>query len=190
MNTKNPSPGLKTSAVELTRSNRETEALQDRAGLLGRTVTGLAVQREAANTLTGLRKKEIQGIAQIRGHAIDLAVDTAIKALTAEILPMQGALATQMNVAAASVDKALTNTAAAETFAHFTNRKDNLGLFDRLHADGTISQEEAQALKEQVKSDCYTDINRTRERTTATKDAFAVSYQRGMARMQLGEDSQ
>ena len=189
MNRSTPQNALKVKTVELGQTNSQTAQLEKQAGMLGRFSASRAVQKSAASALQELRQHEINAAKDIRKTAINLATSTVKAAMVAEAMPALGTLTTQLNMATGNVDQALTNGAAVETYTHFTNRQQNLDLIASLRTEGKITEEEAQVLKDQIQSDSYTDIHRTRDRTAAAKETVAAIHSYGVASIQHAKDA-
>jgi len=189
MNTKQKPVSLMASTAELNKASTEVAELERQAGMVGRLSAGWSTQRVAADALKDTRRSKINALRDIRATAIALTTSTVKAAMVAEAMPALGALTTQLNMATGSVDQALTNGAVAETYTHFTNRQQNLDLINALHGEGKITEEEAQLLREQIQSDSYTDIHRTRERTEMAKANVAAIHSHGVAAIQHAKDT-
>lgn len=169
-------------------SNPQLATIEKNAGVLGRVSANWNTRGAASDALTEIRKTQINALKDVQKTGIALATATIKAAMVAEAMPALGTLTTRLNMATGSVDQALTNSAAVETYTHFTNRQQNLDMVASLLAAGKMTAEEAELINEQVRADSYTDINRTRARQEMAKETVAAIHSFGVAHIQNAKD--
>lgn len=151
-------------------------ALQEKTGIVSRMRTKLATSRAAGEALRNIERERIREQQSVELTAIKVAGAAIRAAIVGNAMPMLGALTTRLNAATASVDQALTNGNCAEIATHMFNRSCNVATIGELHRDGKITGEESDAMKSFAHADAYEDVERSRQREAAAKQAVATIH--------------
>lgn len=155
----------------------DLSALRQKTGIFKRLDVALATSHAAGEALKKVQVEQIRAEANIAMTSLKLT-EAAIRAsLVGNAMPQIGALATRVNAATTSVDQALTNGNAAETFTHLSNRQANINLANELHNNNKITKDEADVVISFAQADAAEDIKRSRERMAEAKEAVAGLHQ-------------
>lgn len=175
----NPLKPTKLETVQIPRlfGNSENSRLQQHVGPMERLKASLATSKVAGEALRGLRAEQVKAQANVELTSLKLTEALIRSTLVGDAMPAIGALTTRVNAATTAVDQALTNGATAETYTHMDNRAGNFKLAHELLAAGKITEEELEVLVNFAQADAVEDIQRSRTRTQAAKEAVASLHE-------------
>jgi hypothetical protein len=155
----------------------DLSTLRSQTGFLKKIGVDLATSDAAGEGLKKVLIEQVNAETNIALTGLKLTEAAIRTSMVANAMPQIGALTTRVNAATTSVDQALTNGSAAETFTHLTNRAANIGLANELRGANKITQDEAEVIVSFAEADAAEDIKRSRERMGEAKEAVAGLHQ-------------